>query len=145
MIELVVPIHPALEDLWRLFEPSRLPDDPSEDRFGSMLPFELVALLQRFCLPPPPLPPHVEARARRWHAYMGRLHRAREACLHVDPFRVLWADWTVTALCPDCGHHGRPVAVPKTGYTLVIPRDLKEFQAITGTRSIRIRYEEDLP
>jgi hypothetical protein len=128
------PRHEALEELLRLFEPSiRVMEPPHDFR-------RLDSVLGRILSPR--LPRREAKRARRWHAYMSRLHRARQDCAHPAPLRVLWADWTVTAVCPDCGQQGWPMRVPKIGQTLVIPRDLKELLALTGLRSLEPTFAD---
>lgn len=136
MIELVVPIHPALEDLWRLFEnpPAKEAEERSGFRGSELV--EIHMLIARSLERPIRLERSEEKRLRRWHGYLGRLHRARQDCPHAEVLRVMWADWTVTPLCAECGHQGRPMATPAIGDTLVIPRDTHDYLALTGLRSL---------
>ncbi len=136
MIELVVPIHPALEDLWRLFENPPAKELAEGSVFSGTELIKIRDMILRAFEWPVLLDYSEERRLRRWRRHLGRLHRSRERCLHGDILRVMWSDWSVTPLCADCGHQGHPMPVPAVADTLVIPRDLKELLARTGLRSI---------
>ena len=136
------PIHPALDDLRRLFEPSS-PGGPSEFRGDVSGDFRLSSFLHdvlRILDPPAerphPLPSREVRKLRRWYGYQRRLDRARASCAHPEVLRVLWADWTASPLCARCGHQGHPLKIAAGADTLVIPRDLKELLAIKGLRSL---------
>jgi|GEM_PF-6702574 len=131
-----VPRLPALEDLWKAPAPAPLPDPPRPVRAGTVL----IALPEPYAWivnPGARLGRRARRRARRWFACQARLSALRGACVHPDLVRVLWADWSVTAVCAACGRHGNLLPVPAVGDTLVIPRDLEEFLAMTGMRSFR--------